>query len=127
MQQIGRHPAHLRIGCLHLKPGFGLVLAHYLQIGVFGILADDLVDASGQLVHQIDREPVDGLWPTTSWQPGRPVSDRYALLLPGSLPVGDYQLLLVVYDPLTGERLPTATGDALMIADIAVVAQETRP
>ena len=86
-----------------------------------------LVDASGQLVHQIDREPVDGLWPTTSWQPGRPVSDRYALLLPGSLQAGDYQVLLVVYDPLTGERLPTATGDALKIADVAVVAQETRP
>ena len=86
-----------------------------------------LVDASGQLVHQIDREPVDGLWPTTSWQPGRPVSDRYALVLPGSLQAGDYQVLLVVYDPLTGERLPTATGDALKIADVAVVAQETRP
>ena len=39
-----------------------------------------LVDAAGQLVHQIDREPLNGLWPTTAWQPGKPLSDRYAML-----------------------------------------------
>jgi len=79
-----------------------------------------LLDSNGRLQHQLDREPVDGFRPTSTWAPGEGIPDKYALTLPPTLPPSKYQLVLAMYDPETQTRLATASGDALKLADIEV-------
>ena len=71
-------------------------------------------DAQGELLAQHDSMPA--LWqrPTTTWSPGETVEDRHALLLPAGKTC-EY-LLLGLYEPDTGRRLPLADGrDAVRI------------
>ncbi len=70
-----------------------------------------LLDASGAVRAQKDSMPVDGTYPTTLWQPGEHVTDRYTLDLPADLPPGDYTLAAGLYLPETGQRLTTDKGD----------------
>lgn len=64
-----------------------------------------LLDEQGRLLAQHNRPPQNGQRPTPTWQPGEPVWDAYALPLhvPATLVVG-------LYDPLTGSRVPLADG-----------------
>jgi hypothetical protein len=79
-----------------------------------------LLDSEGRLQHQLDREPVDGFRPTNTWSPGEGIPDKYAFVLPASLPPGNYQLVLAMYEPETQTRLETSTGDSFKIADVEV-------
>ena len=57
------------------------------------------------MVAQADAMPHDWTHPTTQWEEKEVVSDE--LVLPvGDVPSGDYRLLVGVYSPVTGERLP---------------------
>lgn len=81
------------------------------------------------LAAQRDQELLQGFYPTNAWLPLAPVSDRYALELPAGLATGDYQLLVGLYDPVTGERLPVVqngeiVGDAYPAATIQVAASQ---
>ncbi len=70
-----------------------------------------LLNAEGQLVAQVDAEPVGGFRPTTSWQPGELLHDRYGVPLPATLPPGTYTLITGLYH-FSGERLPvTVAGE----------------
>ena len=80
-----------------------------------------LLSEGGQVVAQRDSEPVAGTCPTTEWQPGQLVADRYGLWLAAgpsgqALPPGDYQIVVGLYHPETGERL----SDAIPIARVRV-------
>lgn len=66
-----------------------------------------LVDGSGQIVTQQDGEPVGGMSPTTTWQPGAVVVDNHGLILPRDLAPGEYDLLVGLYQlDGSGARLP---------------------
>ena len=67
-----------------------------------------LLDANGERTSQHDRFPQAGRIDTQTWDVGRLYRDVYAL--PDVLP-GDYTLIAGLYDPQTGERLNTGTGD----------------
>jgi hypothetical protein len=87
-----------------------------------------LAGAQG-LAAQADREPLGGFYPTNAWLLHTPVTDHYDLALPPDLPPGEYQLLVGLYDPATGQRLPLlhdgeAVGDAHLAATVQVTAQE---
>ena len=70
-----------------------------------------------QALAQGDAPPLDGRWPTSLWLPGARLDDRHRVPLPVDLPAGQYELLVGLYDPLTGARLPLAGGgDALRLA-----------
>jgi hypothetical protein len=84
-----------------------------------------LLDAGGQLVAQRDGEPVGGMRPTSTWLAAESVVDRHGVLLPGDLVAGEYQLVLGLYDPVTGERLPV-TVDGQGPAEDAVRAGNLR-
>ncbi|HEY63562.1 MAG TPA: phospholipid carrier-dependent glycosyltransferase [Caldilineae bacterium] len=59
----------------------------------------------GNIVAQVDRVPVEGQAPTTSWLPGEVITDTYTLALPGE--DQSVQALTVgLYEPRTGQRLP---------------------
>jgi 4-amino-4-deoxy-L-arabinose transferase-like glycosyltransferase len=86
-----------------------------------------LLDWSGQPVVQTDSAPVGGSRPTSSWGEGQVIVDRHGLLLPGDLPPGEYDLLVGLYLPATGYRLPVwdaagnPLGDGLSLGQLEVV------
>ncbi len=65
-----------------------------------------LVDEAGQIWGQVDRLPGDGRWPTTEWEKGEWIIDRFELHPDPNTPPGDYRLLVGIYDSQTLERLP---------------------
>lgn len=74
---------------------------------------------------QHDSEPGGGLEPTSTWPAGVAIVDRQGVLLPAELPAGRYELLLGVYDPASGQRLPVKAaaalpGDRLLLATISI-------
>ena len=68
-----------------------------------------LLDGENRLIAQQDNLPVNGLAPTTTWQPGRVVRDPYRLVIPPQTPAGEYRLIVGLY---TGAgRLPLRLAD----------------
>jgi hypothetical protein len=70
---------------------------------------------------QMDGEPVGGSRPTTGWQVGETINDRYGLRIPQNIPLGDYTLEVGMYDPVTRVRLPVRDGNGSRVADDRVV------
>jgi hypothetical protein len=80
-----------------------------------------LVNEAGQLVAQNDDLPRHGAYPVPWWQPGQLVEDIHPLDLPPDLPGGTYQLVVGLYRPEDGVRLPLAQGgDSVAIGGIEV-------
>ena len=69
-----------------------------------------LLGADGSQVAGADGPPVGGDYPTSFWRTGDQVDDRHVLSLPVSLPPGTYQLVVGLYDPQTGLRVPRLDG-----------------
>lgn len=65
-----------------------------------------LLDREGGVVAQRDSEPVGGSRPTSGWGIGEEIWDNYGIMLPKELPSGEYRLIVGMYDPSSGERLP---------------------
>jgi len=72
-----------------------------------------LLDARNQVIAQRDSEPVGGSQPTDAWQPGTTVIDNHGVTIQPGTPPGDYQLIVALYDPLTGARLSTGETDQI--------------
>ncbi|MCS7003172.1 MAG: hypothetical protein NZ518_10030, partial [Dehalococcoidia bacterium] len=77
-----------------------------------------LLDASGAMVAQLDRQPVNNTYPTTFWDPGEIVIDRYRLPL-GAVKPGSYQLIAAWYDRAV-RRLPVNGADALVLGTVTI-------
>ena len=69
-----------------------------------------LLNGSNDKVAQRDGQPVQWLRPTSTWQPGEEIIDRYGLMLPDDLPLGAYSVAVGLYDPVSGQRLPVSAG-----------------
>jgi hypothetical protein len=69
-----------------------------------------LLNESGEKVAQRDGQPVQWMRPTSTWQAGERVIDRYGIPLPTDLPPGMYSIVVGLYDPVTGQRLPVSAG-----------------
>ena len=67
-----------------------------------------LIDSAGNIVAQTDKRPFYGRFPTTVWQPGEVLQDRYMIPIPGGILPGEYRLRVGFYDGLG--RLPLADG-----------------
>ena len=65
-----------------------------------------VLDEEGQLVAQQDGEPVGGSRPTSTWSQDEVIVDRIGILVPESVARGEYQVVVGMYRPDTGERLP---------------------
>lgn len=57
-----------------------------------------LLDGNGERVAQVDRQPLDQMYPPTAWQPGTLLADPYELLLPVDLAPGRYSLTFGWYE-----------------------------
>ena len=76
-----------------------------------------LLDEEGRLVAQRDSGPVGGMRPTTRWETGEEIEDKYGILLPDDVPSGGHQLVVGMYEPESGERLPIVDEGGMVIGD----------
>lgn len=65
-----------------------------------------LVDGQGTLGAQHDGIPGAGLFPMPSWAPGQTIVERFAILIPADMPLGEYEVRVGIYAPGSGLRLP---------------------
>ena len=82
------------------------------------------MNADNEKLAQRDGQPVQWMRPTSTWQPGERITDRYGMLLPDDLPVGSYTIAVGLYDPVSGQRLPVSAGPrdyAIELGPISVV------
>ncbi len=80
-----------------------------------------LLDTQNRKVAQWDGAAGGDWWPTPAWQPGQRVWQDVPLQIAADAPPGRYRLLVGVYDPATGARLPLADGqDALELGMVEV-------
>jgi len=59
----------------------------------------------GKSIAQSDSGPAGGFDPSDTWQPGQPILDRRALLVPRNAPPGTYAVHVGLYTPENGTRL----------------------
>ena len=80
-----------------------------------------LVDAAGNVVAQHDGIPAKGKEPTTAWAAGEYITDPVEVPLSAELPPGEYSVVVGVYLPATGARLPITTGgDSFKLGVVSV-------
>lgn len=85
-----------------------------------------LLGPHGETFALKDGMPLNWLRPTTSWNAGEIVDDRWGMAVSADRPAGAYPLYVGAYDPATGERLAVqtpngeSTGDMLLITEIEV-------
>jgi len=85
-----------------------------------------LADATDHPWAQADSVPVQWTRPTTGWAPGEVVVDPYQVTVGVRIPPGEYRLLVGMYDPRTGRRLPVrdaqgqASGDYLELTSVII-------
>jgi hypothetical protein len=77
---------------------------------------------AGPVWAQHDGPPVGGAYPTSRWAPGQVIADRHVLTIDPAAPPGEYELVVGLYLPASGERLPlAATGeDCVVLAQVQV-------
>jgi hypothetical protein len=81
-----------------------------------------LVGSDGKIVAQQDNWSLDGNWPPTCWKKGEDISDPFELLLPKEVSPGDFELVIGLYDAVTGKRLIASHGeDAVFLTNIRVI------
>jgi len=86
------------------------------------VVFTQLVDGAGTLVAQRDMMPAGGAERTSTWSPkDEPLRDRIGLLVPRATPAGTYRLILGLYDPSTGRRLPVAAADHFEAGEVQVL------
>ncbi len=80
-------------------------------------------DDAGALLGTGDAPPMQQAFPTRLWQPGDRVRDRHTLTLDQA---GDVQQLVIgLYDPQSGLRLPAVEADTRLPNDAVTVWEET--
>ncbi len=86
-----------------------------------------LADPQDHIWGQKDNPPVDGFYPTTTWEAGEIVRDQYDLGISPDTPPGQYQIEVGMYLAETGERLPvlaedrSVRGDKILLTRVGVV------
>lgn len=78
-----------------------------------------VIDQSGNIVAQQDRQPDDGRYPTGIWDTGESIVDEYLF---AQLPPGQYRIAVGMYSPSSGERLPVldSNGNELDNREITI-------
>jgi hypothetical protein len=80
-----------------------------------------LVDTEERIRAQGDGVPLEGSRPTSSWQSGEVLADVHLLPMGVDVTPGDYKLLVGLYTPEDGARLPVAAGgDSVVVASVSV-------
>ncbi len=92
-------------------------LDHSYKVFVHLLTAD-----MSTLITQHDVEPVNGLKPTQTWQPGEIVNDPHQLTIPEGTPPGAYQIRVGMYDE--AGRLPVVDAGEADVVDSTIFVAE---
>jgi len=88
-----------------------------------------LLDEEGDLRGQRDSMPGQGTLPTTGWMSGEVITDGYDISIASDAPPGRYRLLVGMYEPTSGKRLPVydgagnGVGDSVILEGVEVVSR----
>ena len=79
-------------------------------------------NAAGETVAQQDRPPLEGAYQTSLWEPGEIIVDELFIPWPAELTAGEYQLVVGMYDPQTGQRLSISDSpaDEAMLTSVTI-------
>lgn len=77
-----------------------------------------LVDQDGEFLGQSDGEPGQGALPTSSWVPGEYLVDPHLITVASGADPGPARLLVGLYDPATGERVPWLNEQGQPASDV---------
>ena len=115
------HPFSARLGEAIRLNGFDLEGENPLNLALYwqataAISADytvfsQLLGPDGQVWAQWDNPPQAGRYPTSAWVADERVIDRYRLTLTEGAPAGEYRLVVGMYEPASGNRLPAFIGE----------------
>jgi len=73
------------------------------------------LDETEQRWGQQDTQPQSGEYPTSQWQVGEIIEDRYQLRIEADGPSGDYHLNLGLYDWQTGDRMRVGDDNKVVV------------
>jgi len=76
-----------------------------------------VVDVNGNAVAYGDAVPGNGTLPTTSWVANEYLADLHEFSVPPNVPPGEYEILVGIYNPKTGARLPVVDSSGKNIGD----------
>ncbi len=79
-----------------------------------------LIGPDGMVWGQMDNQPQGGHFPTTAWTLNGRVVDRYDLKLRENSPLGEYRLLVGMYELSTGQRLTATSQNGERFANDAI-------
>ncbi|MEM8858737.1 MAG: hypothetical protein AAGD96_10480, partial [Chloroflexota bacterium] len=79
-----------------------------------------LVDSDGNLVASGDQPPINGDYPTGLWESGEMLEDPKTLQIPADAEPGIYQIIIGMYDPITGARMQRLDGGDSVSATIEI-------
>jgi len=80
-----------------------------------------LINSQGSLTLQNDSTPLNGFWPTGTWQTDDVVRHNVAFVLPKDLPPGFYEVWTLMYSTADGSRLPVRDSSGTNIRDHIVL------
>ncbi|MBN1260715.1 MAG: protein kinase [Anaerolineae bacterium] len=78
-----------------------------------------LLQADAILAAQADSQPMNGLSPTNTWQPGDVIVDPHQIGIPSGIPAGSYQIRVGLYTGTT--RLPVTDAGAASVVDNSIL------
>jgi len=84
-----------------------------------------LLGPDGQIWAQRDATPDNGAYPTSRWRLGEMVADPARVALPPDLPDSPLEVVVGMYRPDTGQRLPVLDGQGQPVDDKVVLGQAT--
>ncbi|MBM4464943.1 MAG: hypothetical protein FJ014_05155 [Chloroflexi bacterium] len=76
-----------------------------------------LLRGQDQIWARADSQPLDGAAPTSTWQPGWIIEDRYELTTELDAPPGIYEIEVGLYLPQAGKRLSILSPDGRLVGD----------
>ncbi|MEZ4620525.1 MAG: hypothetical protein R2867_34145 [Caldilineaceae bacterium] len=85
-----------------------------------------LLDERGEKIDQRDGQPVQWMRPISSWQPGEEIIDHYGMVLAQDVVPGPYRIVVGLYDPVTGQRLPISAGPGDFTVELGPVDVQPR-
>jgi len=74
------------------------------------VVVAQLLDKEGKVVAGLEEEPLQGRYPSTSWQPRELVRDHHVLAVPPGTPAGQYELIVGLYALPDRNRLKMEAG-----------------